>query len=185
MFVGGLLVVAALIGGLVLLIAGDDDDDSGAEVDQEQVTELQEEVLARTVADPKLGISVRRPGDWKHAKKDGVITITSPDRCVSMTLAAPIDAEKSKRLRDDAIQSFREGFKNVRVQGAPDKEVGGIPTTNDSVTVTREGDEVVVLLSVGKGEKYAYLTEVVVRDPACEGAVQRAQLIISSIEYSK
>jgi hypothetical protein len=74
---------------------------------------------------------------------------------------------------------------NVRVQGAPDKDVGGIPTTNDSITVTREGNELVVLLSVGKGKKYAYLTEVVVRDPvSCEGAVQRAQLIISSIEYT-
>ena len=33
--------------------------------------------------------------------------------------------------------------------------------------------------------KYAYLTEVVVRDPTCEGAVQRAQLIIASIDYTK
>ncbi len=60
-----------------------------------------------------------------------------------------------------------------------------IPTTADSVVVTRKGNQVVVLLSVGKGKKYAYLTEVVVRDPSCEGAVQRAQLIIGSVEYTR
>ena len=31
----------------------------------------------------------------------------------------------------------------------------------------------------------AYLTEVVARDLACQGALQRAQLIVDSIEYTR
>jgi hypothetical protein len=40
-------------------------------------------------------------------------------------------------------------------------------------------------LSVGTGRKFAYLTEVVVRDPRCQGDLQLAQVVLGSIQYTK
>jgi hypothetical protein len=42
-----------------------------------------------------------------------------------------------------------------------------------------------VLLSVGTGNKFAYLTEIVVRDPRSQGDLQLAQAVLSSIQYTK
>jgi hypothetical protein len=182
MFVGVLLVLAALIGGVVLLLVGGDDD-SGAGP-SERSAELQDEILKRTVVDPDRGISVRRPKDWSQSKESGAITVTSPDNCVVVTLAAPVRADEAGKLRDDSIALFRKSYRNVSIQGAPDTRVGGIPTTADTILIRERGNQISVLLSVGKGEKNAYLTEVVARDLACEGALQRAQLIVNSIEYT-
>jgi hypothetical protein len=184
MFVGVLLVAFALIGGiLLLLVGGDDDSDNGQ---SERVTQLQDELLQRTVVNPDLGMSVRRPNGWAQTKDHGVITVTSPDNCVVISLSAPAEASGAGQLRDDSVALLRRTYKNATVQSAPDSEVGGIPTTADTILLKDEkGNQIRILLSVGKGEKNAYLTQVVVRDLACQGALQRAQLIVSSIEYTK
>jgi hypothetical protein len=183
MFVGVLLVLAALIGGVVLLLVGGDDD---AGVDPAQRSaELRDEILKRTVVNPDRGISVRRPKDWPQTKEGGAITVTSPDDCVAVSLAAPVPADGARKLRDDSIALFRRSYKNVSIQGAPDTQVGGIPTTADTILIREKGNQISVLLSVGKGVKNAYLTEVVTRDLACQGALQRSQLIVDSIEYTK
>ena len=184
MAIGVVLIAAALIGGLVLLLAGDDDD-SGSQASP-QASELQDEFLAHTVVEPDKGISVRRPANWSVSKGDGTITLRSKDRCLAMTLSAPQGADKATGLRDDAIALFKSSFDNAKVRPAPDSPVGGIPTTSDALSVTdQKGNSIQILLSVGKGDKYAYLTEVVVRDPRCQGALQLAQVILSSIQYTK
>jgi hypothetical protein len=38
---------------------------------------------------------------------------------------------------------------------------------------------------VGTGNKYAYLTEIVVRDPRCQGDLQLGNLVLSSVQYTK
>jgi hypothetical protein len=69
---------------------------------------------------------------------------------------------------------------------APDAPVGGIPTTSDALGFTdQKGNPIRVLLSVGSGHKYSYLTEVVVRDPRCQGDLQLGQVVLSSIQYTK
>ncbi len=183
MFAGILLVLAALLGGIVLILVGGDDDDDGP---SERVSQLQEEILKRTVVEPNRGISVRRPNDWPHTKENGVITVTSPDNCVVISMSAPTEADQAGKLRNDSIALFRRSYRNARVQPALDAEVGGIPTTAGAIQITDEkGNQLRILLSVGKGDRNAYLTEVVTRDLSCEGALQRAQLIVSSIEYTE
>jgi hypothetical protein len=182
--VGVLLVAAALIGGLVLLVAGGDDDSSSKP--SHPTAQLQERFLKHTVVIPDKGISVRRPGNWKDAKHGGALTLQSHDRCLAMTLSAPQDADRAKGLRDDSINLFKSSFRTVKVRPAPDSPVGGIPTTSDALTVTdQKGTPIQVLLSVGTGSKFAYLTEVVVRDPKCQGDLQLAQVVLGSIQYSK
>jgi len=181
--IGVVLIATAVIGGLVLLFAGDDD--SGSQTSP-QASQLQDKFLAHTVVEPDKGISVRRPANWSVTKNDGTITLRSKDRCLAMTLSAPQGADKAKGLRDDAIALFKSSFDNAKLRPAPDSPVGGIPTTSDALSVTdQKGNQIQILLSVGKGEKYAYLTEVVVRDPRCQGALQLAQVVLSSIQYTK
>jgi hypothetical protein len=178
------LVGAALIGGLVLLIAGGgDDSDTKA---SKQTSELQDKFLAHTVVVADKGISVRRPSNWSDTKKGGVVALQSHDRCLAMTLSAPQGAEEAKGLRDDSIAILKRSFGNANVRPAPDSDVGEIPTTSDAITFTdQKGNPIQVLLSVGKGDKYAYLTEIVVRDPSCQGDLQLAQVVLGSIEYTK
>ena len=174
----------------MLLVAGGDDNNdstSGSTTSTPDLATLQQQFLKKTVTLPDRGITVRRPSDWGDRKLGTAISLHSPGRCVALTLAATDSADNNKRVHDQAIEGFKKtsGFKNVKVKPQPDKEVGGLPTTNDTITLTREGHTLTVLLSVGKGKKYTYLTETVVSSPSCQQDLQNARLIVSSIHYTK
>jgi hypothetical protein len=179
-------VVAAIIGGIVLLVSGDEDEDSTTAASPD-LPELQEQFLTKTVTVPDKGISVRRPEEWGDNKRGGAITLHSPGRCVALTLAATDSADNNKKVHDEAVEVFKKTseFKNVKVKPEADREVGGLPTKNDTVTLTNKGSQLTLLLSVGKGEKYTYITETVVSNPSCQQDLQEARLIVSSIEYTK
>ena len=186
-----MLVVAAIIGGIVLLVAGGNDNGNGnngsSASSSPELSALQQQFLKKTVTLPDRGITVRRPSDWGETKLGTAISLHSPGRCVALTLAATDSADNHKRVHDQAIQGFKKTtqFKNVKVKPQPDKEVGGLPTTNDTITLGREGRRLTVLLSVGKGKKYTYLTEAVVSSPSCQQDLQNARLVVSSIHYTK
>jgi hypothetical protein len=183
--IGLLLVALAVIGGIILLIAGGGGSSNSSNTSP-QIQALQDRLLKHTVVDVQRGISVRRPKDWKDSKRNHVITLTSQDSCLSMTLAAPQDASKANGLHDDSIQLMKKSFGNAKVQPTPSgKQIGGIPTRSNTLTVNEKGSQLRVLLSVGKGTKYAYLTEVVVRSTACQADLQLGNLVLSSIQYTK
>jgi hypothetical protein len=185
--IGVLLVALALIGGLILLITGGDDSGSDSSTKSTaDVTELQNRFLDRSVVNTDAGISIRRPASWKVTKAHGVTNIQSKDRCLAIQLSAPVPAGRAKALRTDGIDVLRGQFKNAKAQPATSSNIGGVPTRSDTITFTDpKGNDVRVLLSVGAGQKNAYLTEVVVRDPSCQGDLQLAQLMLSSAEFTK
>jgi hypothetical protein len=185
MFVGVLLVLAALIGGIVLLLAGGGEDESD-EAPPQEVAELQEQILRRTVVDPQHGISVRRPNDWSQAKTSGVITLRSQNRCVVVNLSAPAGPNQSAKLLDDSIAALRDSFRGVRTGAVSQRQLGGIPTQSRTVSYRSEGgDEIRLQANAGKGEKYTYLTSVLLGNPACSRDLAVAELILSSIQYTK
>jgi hypothetical protein len=185
--VGVLLIAIALIGGLILLISGGDDNDSGSATESTaDVAALQNRFLDRTVVNADKGISIRRPASWKVSKAHGVTNIQSKDRCLVMQLSAPVPAARAKALRKDGITVLRDQFKNAKVQPAASSQTGGVPTRSDTITFKDpKGNNVRVLLSVGTGQKNAYLSEVVVRDPSCQGDLQLAQLMLGSAQFTK
>jgi hypothetical protein len=167
----------------VLLVAGGDDSGSAQ---SRQTSDLQNKFLQHTLVVPDKGISVRRPANWKDSKDGGTITLRSRDSCLAMTLAAPQAADRAKGLRDDSIALFKRSFDNAKLRPAPDSPVGGVPTTSDALSLTdQKGRPIQVLLSVGTGKKFAYLTEIVVREPTCQGDLQLAQVVLSSVQYTK
>jgi hypothetical protein len=183
---GVVLVALALIGGLVLLIAGGGDDNGSGAKPAASLTDLQNRFLDRTVVNVDKGISIRRPANWKVTKKGGVTNIQSKDRCLVMQLSAPVPAGRATALRHDGISVLRGQFKNVKVRPGARSQIGGIPTRSDTITVTdAKGNDISVLLSVGSGKKNAYLTEVVVRDPSCQGDLQLAQLMLGTAQFTK
>ena len=174
-----------MIGGLILLIAGGSDDDSGSK-STAAASELQNRFLDRTVVIADKGISVRRPANWDVTKKGGVTNIQSKDRCLVMQLSAPVPAGRADALRKDGVTVLRDQFRNAKVQPAAQSQIGGIPTKSNAITFTdHKGNHVRVLLSVGTGRRNAYLTEVVVRDPSCQGDLQLAQLMLRSVEFTR
>jgi hypothetical protein len=185
--IGIVLVGLALIGGLILLIAGGDDDDSSSGSESPaDVAELQNRFLDRTAVDADKGISIRRPASWKASKEHGLTNIQSKDRCLVMQLSAPVPAGKADELRKDGLTVLRDQYENAKVQPGSRSQIGGIPTRSDTITFTDpKGNNVQVLLSVGTGRKNAYLTQVVVRDPSCQGDLQLAQLMLGTVEFTK
>jgi len=138
------------------------------------------------VVDADKGISIRRPATWGVTKKQGVTNIQSKDGCLVMQLSAPVPAGKTDELRKEGITLLRDQFKRAKVQAGSRSEIGGIPTTSSTITVkAAKGDNVRVLLNVGTGKRNAYLTEVVVRNPSCQGDLQLAQLMLSSAQFTK
>ena len=184
--IGIVLVGLALIGGLILLIAGGDDDSSSGTQSAADVSELQNRFLDRTAVDADKGISIRRPASWKATREHGLTNIQSKDRCLVMQLSAPVPAGKADELRKDGLTVLRDQYKNAKVQPGSRSQIGGIPTRSDTVTFTdQKGNTVRVLLSVGTGKQNAYLTQVVVRDPSCQGDLQLAQLMLGTLEFTK
>jgi hypothetical protein len=184
--IGGLLLALAIIGGLVLLIAGGDGDNNSKA--SPQVSELQDRFLKHTVVDVQKGISVRRPKAWRDSKRDHNITLQSSDRCLTMTLSAPAESSKANGLHDDAIRGLKQLFGNAKVSVRPTpngQQIGGIPTRSNTLTFTEKGQQKRVLLSVGKGDKYAYLTEVVLGSPACQDDLNFGNLVLTSVQYTK
>jgi hypothetical protein len=151
-----------------------------------KVSALRDHFLDHTVVDADKGISVRRPASWTVTKEHGVTNIQSKDRCLVMQLSAPVTAGRARALRHDGIAVLRRQFKNAKVRPAPQSSIGGVPTRADTITFTDpKGNDIRVLLGVGTGRKNAYLTEVVVRDPSCQGDLQLAQLMLGSAEFTK
>jgi hypothetical protein len=187
--IGAVLVGAALIGGIILLIAGGGDNGGGsssAATPQQATKQLQDKFLKHTVVLPDDGISVRRPASWKDSKNNGVITLRSADRCVAVNLSAPTDANGAKGLSSDSLSALKQGYKNVQVSPAGRAQVGGIPTTSKSVTLTdANGGRRRVILSTGTGKKNAYLTEVVLGNPSCAADLAMAQIVLTSVQYTK
>jgi len=169
----------------VLIFAGGGGGDSGADPSG-QTSPLQNRFLKETVAEADRGISVRRPANWRDTEHGGVIALQSHDHCLAMSLSAPRGADRAKELRSDSIALLKRSLGNARVLRAWDTPVGGIPTTSDALAVSDQaGNPIRVLLSVGTGHKYAYLTEIVVRDSRCQGDLQLGQVVLGSIRYSK
>ena len=165
-----------------MIVGGGDDNESST---SPQVSNLQDQLLQHTVVNPDAGISVRRPANWRDAKRNGVITITSHDSCLVVSLSAPTSKDNADTVRKQGVSYYKDTFKNVKVQGAPDSQLGGIPTMANKVTFNEKGHRLSVLLSVGKGEKNAYVTQVVVRDPTCQGDLQLAQLMLGTAQFTK
>lgn len=186
---GVILVAAALTGGIVLLLFGSgskgDSDNGTISHPVPSIAELRKRFLGRTVADAESGIAVRMPVGWSAARRSGAVTLSSPARCLAMTLSAPAPASGANALGANSLALFRRTYADVKVRSVPSSPVGGIPTTSRSVSFTERGKQVRALLSVGTGRRKAYLTEIVVRSPACQDDLRLAQLSLSSIRYSR
>jgi hypothetical protein len=181
--IGAILVALAVIGGIVLLIAGGG---GSSEPSSSDISKVQDQILTHTVVNPDRGISIRIPEKWTSNKRSGVVNVQSQDHCLAMQFAAPLPAGQAKRLRTDGVKTLRGQYKKVVVRPARGVQVGGIPTTTDAITVTDDkGRQVRLLLAVGTGKKYAYLTETVFRDPSCTADLRVANLVLQAVQYTK
>jgi hypothetical protein len=143
-------------------------------------------LLDRSVVVPRDGISVRRPGNWRDKKGNGVITLLSPNRCVSVSLTAPVEASEARSFHRDSLAALRQLHEKVQVGPGGRGKVGGIPTMSDTISVADEkGNRRSILLSIGRGKQHTYLTQVVVGNPRCQQDLAVAQVILGSIEYTK
>ena len=183
-----LLVALALIGGVALLVAGSNGNGSADSRTTEPAVglrQLQSRFLDRRVVDHGEGISIRRPASWAVSREHDVTSVQSKDRCLVMQLSAPVAAGVAADLHRDGVSVLRDQYPNARVRPGARSRIGGVPTTSSTIAVKSPKGNAQVLLSVGKGHKNAYLTQVVVRDPSCQGDLQLAQLMLTSAQFTK
>lgn len=184
-----MLVLAAVIGGLILLT-----DDEGSEPvepvvernPEEVAAELSERTLTESLEKGDAGITGAYPDGWSRSEESGIVNLESPDRCVVVTVSAPVGANQANMLRRDTIAPLGRSFEKIEVRPGPKQELGGVPTSGATVAVrTKQGSAVVVRIAVGKGRKFAYLTQVTYRAPPCEAASAQVDLILDSLEFSR
>jgi hypothetical protein len=129
---------------------------------------------------------VRRPSSWSDTKRGNVVTLRSKNNCVAMTLAAPTRANQTKNLIQATIDALRQTQKNVSFKSVGHGEVGGIPTASYRAELkNQKGDQVRALFSIGRGKQFAYLTQTVLGNSSCTEELATAQVIQTSIEYTK
>lgn len=180
---GLVLIALAALGGGILLATDDDSDETTTRVDPEQ---LAEERLTEEVRDARNGIAAAIPEGWSQRRRSGLITLESADRCVSISLAAPVRSPQADSLLDDTVAQLRREFKGARVQKGSGQRVGGLQGPGAVLVVENsEGGTVRVLITVGRGKRKAYLTQVVLRDPSCEESLVESQLVLNSVAYAK
>ncbi len=85
----------------------------------------------------------------------------------------------------DSVKFLRGTYRGVRVRSGGTSPIGGIPTTSNAVTLNdTKGHSVSILLSVGTGKQYAYLTNVTAR-PNCAADLALGRVVLSSVQYTK
>jgi len=185
--------VGAAIGGLILISEDDAQDQLEPEARSapfeptpESVVRATRQALTGKAGDKTRGIVVRYPAAWSQDKRDGLIILKSPDRCAAVTLSAPGPPEKATAIRKEALKALRRSFKRITVRPGSGDPIGGVPTTGRVVDFEdRKGRPVRIILSVGTGSKYAYLSQTLLRGPSCSSSLLDAQLILSTLELSK
>jgi hypothetical protein len=187
--VGLILVALAALGAGIKLATDDDSGGDTSTVSQgavdEQLQKLDEQLKAE-VRDGPHGISARIPKGWTQEQRDGLITLTSADRCVSVSLTAPEPAARAENLLDDTIAKLRGDFKGAQVRRGETQRIGGLAGPGAVLQVKGPGgNQVRVLITVGEGKEFAYLTQVVLRSPSCGDSLVESQLVVNSVEFSK
>ena len=179
MLVGLVLVVLAAIGA-VLVLGEDDDDQQPAD---EEVVEQGE--LSESLDDPKSGISVQWPSEWRKLEKGGVFAFQSPDRQVLVAISAPEDAAAADQLRKDSIAATSGQYADPKVRPGKGTKIGGLEAAGAVISGKGPGGRSTSLVAVAPGSSRAYLLEVVKADSAPEQDLAGAQLILNSLELSK
>ena len=184
--IGVLLVAIAVIGGLVLLLTGGDDNDDSGTATSAQTVQLQDKFLNQTVVDVDKGISVRRPVELVAHEEPRSDHPEEPRPLSRHDALGAQTGRAGEALRSELGRPLQALLQERPGAPAPGAPVGGIPTTSDTIGFTdQKSNPIRVLLSVGTGQKYAYLTEIVVENPRCQGDLQLAQVALSSIQYTK
>jgi hypothetical protein len=179
---GVVLVLAAGIGGIVLAVTGGDDDEASSS-QQAQASSIElEETLRRKAA----GLSVDYPSSWRHTRKGPLDSLESPDRCTVISFSAPVGAGGAPRLMRDSVQLIGDSFQRTGIRGQPVSQLGGLPTANSLLALrNRQGNPVVIRLSVSRGPKFAHLVQVVLRAPPCAESADETAAVLQSVVYDR
>jgi hypothetical protein len=173
----GLILIVLAGFGAVLVLAEDDDEQEPVEREQGE--------LGESLDDPKSGISVQWPSEWRKLEKGGVFAFQSPDRGVLVAISAPEDAAAADQLRKDSIAATSEQYADPEVRPGKGTKVGGLEAAGAVISGKGPGGRSTSLVAVAPGSSRAYLLEVVTAADAPEQDLAGAQLILNSLELSK
>jgi hypothetical protein len=144
-----------------------------------------ERALTESLERPRDGYEAAYPAEWVVAERKGIVNLESPDRCIAISLSAPVPTAQAGRLERDLTASLRRTYGKLKVVRRSER-IGGKPTRTSFVAVrSKTGDPVVVRQSVTPGAELAHLTQVIQRAPPCEAYSEQAGLILGSIEFTK
>jgi hypothetical protein len=164
------------------LLAEDDDDQQPA---VEEVVEREQAELGESLDDPKSGISVQWPSEWRKLEKGGVFAFQSPDRGVLVAISAPEEAAAADQLRKDSIAATSEQYADPEVRPGKGTKVGGLEAAGAVISGKGPGGRSTSLVAVAPGSSRAYLLEVITAAGAPQEDLAGAQLILNSLELSK
>lgn len=141
----------------------------------ERAEEAQGLELSERIRDRGLGIRLATPEGWRERKRQGVLTVRSPDRSVGIRIAAPGPAADADEILDTARDVIRDRYRGARVRSRFRGRIGDRPA---QVTVFTAIDPqhrtpLVIDVIVVRGQGQAHLIQAFT--DARGGALARTQ----------
>lgn len=135
--------------------------------------------------DRELGVELRLPQGWRRQRRHGALVFRSPDRRVAIAISAPGPDEDAREVQDQAVTALTRRYRRVEViDRARHRTLGGRPASTAALTALSVGDRspLRILVGVARGERKAYLIEVVATGSDPGGALVGAQLLLQHLK---
>lgn len=180
-------MVMAVIGLLVaipvtLLIRGGDDETSPPAAGPEPQVELRERALDRRV-----GVRYRLPREWRARSRDRVLQITSRRRDVAVAISDAGHRSQAQRILRQARAALEDEYRRFEVvthrvgRRAGDLRADGFVAAARS----RRGQDLRILVIVGKGKRRAYLIEVFAPATGPGRGLVEAQALLNALRFDR
>ncbi|MBA2261775.1 MAG: hypothetical protein H0W03_03790 [Solirubrobacterales bacterium] len=176
---GALLLVAAALVTIAVLAPGLGDDDPVRA--QEDPTEPLRQAYV-----PPLGLSLLYPEDWDVGTAEGTLRLTSPERSVTATFAAPEPSGRTEDVRRALERTVTEALNDAEVLSRGSGRLGAEAVRKVELTGRQGGGQRVrVLLLVGATAWRTYGVTVTTAVRPSERRVSELGGVLASVELQR
>ena len=170
----------------LVMAGGDGDEEQPAGLGDSAPSQLDPQASG----DTGQGIAINAPEGWKVGQEAGVVTLSSSEGAVQVSLTAVTTPRDAGQALADATAAIRSNYDDVTTiesgTGAlAGKRVGGLPATSAALSARGQGGtELRVLVSAARGDAYTYLVEVFSAANAPATSLTEAQLALETLRLT-
>lgn len=142
------------------------------------------ELVRFKLTDRKLAVQLSYPLTWQRRSKDGVTRLKSPDRSMTIAMAAPTGPGNARQVRSDTERALREAYGPARVVARDRGLVSRRPALATEFAATdRRGDPLRILSIVASSGFRTYSLALFSGPRPDPRRYAEAQMILRSLHF--